>query len=288
MYANMAMVGRDPKRQGMWEGGYEDKWVEAFAKWKVDYLKYDFSTRDGNYFMLKAIRKAGLPLFYNSCAWGHEADWNWAYLMGAHSMRSTYDVNNIWEHGNDINPVGIIDAIDQSEAMGQFTGSGFWNDADMLVVGLRAGTMGVKPGNYPLANRIEHRTQMSMYSMLAASLLIGCDIREIDDYSLETLLNREVIAIDQDPLGVAAWRVVKLDDIEIWKRPLDNGDWAVALLNRGPAPAQIRAVFHDMHLAGAFKVRDLWSHKDLGVFGRELSLKVASHEAKMLRFSNAK
>ena len=235
--------------------------------------------------MLKAIHKAGLPIFYNSCAWGHEADWNWAYFMGAHSMRSTYDVNNIWEHGNDINPVGILDAIDQAEAMGQFTGPGFWNDPDMLVVGLRAGTMGVKPGDYPLANPVEQRTQMSMYRMLAASLLIGCDIRNIDDYSLETLLNREVIAIDQDPLGVAAWRVVKLDDVEIWKRPLDNGGWAVALLNRSPKPVDITAIWKDMHLAGRYKVRDLWTHKDLGSFNRELKLNVASHETKVLRFA---
>lgn len=287
VYSSMRMVGRPPDRQGMWDGGYEKQWVESFVKWGADYLKYDFSTREGNYFMLQAIKKAGRPIFYNSCAWGHEVDWNWAYFMGAHSMRSTYDVNNVWEHGNDINPVGIIDAIDQGEAMGQFTGSGFWNDLDMLVVGLNTWTTGRPVKGYTLANQTEQRTQMSLYSMLASSLIIGCDIRTIDEYSLETLLNKEVIAIDQDPLGVAAWRVVKLDDIEIWKRPLDNGDWAVAVLNRGEKPMDIKAVWADMHLSGKFKVRDLWKHENLGSFNQSLTVKdVASHETRMLRFAS--
>lgn len=285
VYSSMEMVGRDKHLKGMWDGGNEAQWVESFEKWGVDYLKYDFSTRDGNFFMLRAIRNSRRPIFYNSCAWGHQADFNWAYFMGANSMRSTYDVNNIWQHGNDINPVGILDAVDQGEAISQFTGSGFWNDLDMLVVGLQTGTFGEQPEGYTLANQIEQRTQFSMYSMLAASLIVGCDVRNIDDYSLETLLNREVIAIDQDPLGVAAWRVVKLDDIEIWKRPLDNGDWAVALLNRGEHPADIKAVWENLHLSGKFNIRDLWQHENLGSFCSQITLNVASHETKVLRFS---
>jgi alpha-galactosidase len=288
MYAGMHMVGRQPGKEGMWNGGYEKEWVDSFKVWGVDYLKYDFSTREGNYYMLKAIKNAGLPIFYNACAWGHEVDWNWAYFMGANSIRSTYDVNNIWEHGNDINPVGIIDAIDQGEAMGQFTGPGFWNDLDMLVVGLKKGTAGRSPGAYTIANSIEQRTQFSLYSMMASALIIGCDIRSIDKFDRETLLNKEVIAIDQDKLGVAAWRVVKLNNIEIWKRPLDNGDWAIAVLNRGSDPLKIVATWDDMNLSGKFNVRDLWQQEDIGVYDKILTINnVASHETKVYRFSPA-
>jgi len=285
MYSSMAMIDREPNKRGMWDGGYEKQWVDSFKYWGVDYLKYDFSTREGNYFMIKAIKEAGLPIYINTCAWGHEVDWNWAYFFGAQSMRSTYDVNNLWEHGNDINPVGIMDAVDQAEAMEPFIGSGFWNDLDMLVVGLHSSTVARMPDGFIPANAIEQRTQFSLYSMLAASLIIGSDIRHIDKFDQETLLNKEVIAIDQDPLGVAAWRVVKLNNIEIWKRPLDNGDWAIAILNRGSNTITIDAVWEEMDLSGKFNVRDLWAHQDMGVFDSELSLQVASHETKMLRFS---
>lgn len=286
IYSSMQLVGRQPNREGMWDGGYEQQWADSMAYWKADYLKYDFSTREGNYFMLRAIKKAGRPIFFNTCAWGHEVDWNWGYFMGAQSMRSTYDVENIWLHGNDVNPVGIIDAVDQGEAMGLYTGPGFWNDLDMLVVGLKGATVGRQLNSaYKLANATEQRSQFSLYSMSAAALIIGCDIRNMDKFDFETLQNKEVIAIDQDPLGVAAWRVVKMDDIEIWKRPLDNGDWAVAILNRGSNPLNIKAVWKDMNLTGKFKVRDLWEHKDLGVYEKELAFDVTSHETKMLRLS---
>lgn len=287
IYATPDFVGGS-RREGIWTGGNEWRWVRAFQQWGVDYLKYDFSDKASNALMANALARSERPIFYNVCEWGHSAPWEWAYHFGGDSWRISYDVMDRWETGVDQNPVGIVDAVDQSEGLGRFSGPGHWNDLDMLVIGLSGGTWAERERRkekLDAASKIEHRSQMSLWCLMASPLIIGSDVRKLDDFSLETLLNEEAIAIDQDPLGVPAWRAVKLDDVEVWKRPLKGGDIALGLLNRGADTMEITADWREVSLEGKYEVRDLWAHEDLGVYEGEITRTVRSHETVLLRLS---
>jgi alpha-galactosidase len=152
----------------------------------------------------------------------------------------------------------------------------------MLVVGLDNKGF-IKEG--PCSD-IEYRTQMSMWCMFAAPLIIGTDVRNLRPAALEILSNPEIIAIDQDPLGIQAHRVFEADSTDVYKKPLIGGRFAVALLNRGELPAKITASWQALSLdqRTKCKVRDVWTHADLGTFTDAFSAELAPHECKVLTF----
>ena len=176
--------------------------------------------------------------------------------------------------------LGLLKAADQTESLGRFAGSGRWNDPDMLMIGVHGkGHLG---GG---CNDTEYRTQMSLWCLLAAPLLIGCDVRHMDEAAKGILLNREVIAIDQDPLGVQGWRMRKLAEREVWMKPLEGGDLAVGLLNRGETPTVVTARWSDLDITGRHRVRDLWAKRDLGVINDKIEREVSPHETVLVRLS---
>jgi alpha-galactosidase len=150
------------------------------------------------------------------------------------------------------------------------SGPGHWNDPDMLEIGNGA------------MSDAEYRTHMSLWSLLAAPLLAGNDLRDVPANILEILTNKEVIAIDQDKLGKQAQRAVKNGDLEIWTRPLEHGAYAVGLFNRGGDAAKMTLSASDLKVKKISKVRDLWAHKD-ETAGTEFSANVPSHGVVMLR-----
>jgi len=270
-----------------WVRGEEQKVADAFAEWGVDYVKYDFSDVDGertNRTMIKAVRKTGRPIVFNVCEWGKNRPWEWGARVDGQSWRVTYDVVDTWYTRLDSNRgLGFMKAVDQTEALVRFQRPGRWNDPDMLVVGL--GGLGfVKGGG---CSHAEYRTHFSLWCLLSAPLLVACDLRNMDGETRAILTNPEVIALDQDPLGIPACRVKKLDDVEIWQKPLQGGDIAVGLLNRGDEPAVIAARWRDLYLSGKHRVRDLWAGADLGVFEHAIEREVESHELALLRLSPA-
>jgi alpha-galactosidase len=129
---------------------------------------------------------------------------------------------------------------------------------------------------------------MSLWCLMASPLHVSCDIRTVDATSLETLLNREILAINQDALGRQARRAIKDRQIEIWKKPLANGDCAIGILNRGAAATEVKLRWTDIALAPKGTLRDLWAHKDLGAITETITLPVASHETRVLRYSPAR
>lgn len=155
--------------------------------------------------------------------------------------------------------------------LADYSGPGHWNDPDMLEV-----------GNGGMTNT-EYRTHMSLWSLLAAPLLAGNDLRSIPPETMKILANREVIAVDQDPLGKQAKRVAKNGDLEVWARPLQDGAYAVGLFNRGEAAADVIARWSDVGFSGKGKVRDLWAHADRGSVADEYSAEVPSHGVVMIR-----
>jgi alpha-galactosidase len=150
---------------------------------------------------------------------------------------------------------------------------GRWNDPDMLEI-----------GNGGMTD-VEYRTHMSLWALLASPLLAGNDIRQMSDATKATLLNREVIAVNQDSLGRQARRVSQDGKTEVWARPLAGAAWAVGLFNRGDAPAKVTVKLAAVGAEGKVKVRDLWAHSDQGTAEGELSATVAPHGAILLRLA---
>ncbi|KKL76495.1 hypothetical protein LCGC14_2044300, partial [marine sediment metagenome] len=273
--------------------GHYEQDAKQFAAWGVDYVKADWG-RDRPAEELytefaHALRGTGRPIYFSVIHWGMGSH-HWARKAGGHTWRTTYDVCNAWYTLVDCNTgVGCLKAVDQTEALGHFAGPGGWNDPDMLVVGTsyheKKYHVTHNGQKLPLKNDVEDRSHFSLWCLLCSPLLASNDIRTMPDVVRETLTNKEVIALNQDPLGIPAWRAQKLGDLEVWKKPLADGDIAIGLLNRGDKTARMTASWRVLDIAGRWKVRDLWAGRDLGVFESEYGCDVGSHETVVLRLS---
>jgi alpha-galactosidase len=160
--------------------------------------------------------------------------------------------------------------------LGRFSGPGGWNDPDMLVVGLN-NTGFIKGGG---CNDIEYRTQMSMWCMFSAPLMMGCDVRNMNETTKTILLNKEIIAIDQDSLGKQAYRVWRKDGLEVWKKPLSGGKFAVALLNRNSSVKTLTVSWKDIEMdpTKRYDVYDVWKHATAGSKLATISSVLQPHE----------
>jgi alpha-galactosidase len=272
--------------------GYEESDAATWAQWGVDYLKYDYCyapidldeamkryTRMGN-----AIKATGRPMIYSLCEWGDRAPWLWGRKAGGQLWRVSHDVSDAWDNPRNVPDtlIGILAAVDASANLERFAGPGGWNDPDMLVVGLNNHGNNVGGGG---CTTCEYQTQMSMWCILAAPLMIGCDVRNMDAEARRILTNPEAIAVDQDTLGKQGGRVARTGSTEVWRKPLANDEMAVAMLNRGETETSITANWQTLGFSpsAAVKVRDLWQHKNLGVFTGSYTVTVAPHATVLIR-----
>jgi alpha-galactosidase len=257
--------------------GYEFQDARQYAAWGVDYLKYDWcnhSTQDSasSYSIMRdALAKAGRPIVFSLCEWGSTEPWLWAKDVG-NLWRSTGDIIDKWEGTEKWGGNGVVQILDLNDGLQSYAGPGHWNDPDMLEVG--NGGM----------NDTEYRAHFSMWCLLAAPLMAGNDIRNMKPEIRDILTNKEVIAIDQDPLGREGRRVKREAGLEVWARQLADGGRAVALLNRTGSQANITASWVDIgypaHLSA--KIRDLWEHQDIGEQTGSFSASVPSHGVVMV------
>jgi alpha-galactosidase len=208
------------------------------------------------------------------CEWGTAKPWLWARNTG-NLWRTTGD---IWDSFSTKDPKRdwahpVTDIVDQNEPLWKYAGPGHWNDPDMLEVGNGGMTAD------------EYRSHFSLWAMMAAPLIAGNDVAHMDEVTRSILLNKEVIAVDQDQLGVQGHRVAKDGNSEVWTKPLAGGAIAVLLFNRGDQPATIRATAEQLGVAPGLrgKVRDLWAHKDAGPWAGSIESTVAPHGVVMLR-----
>jgi alpha-galactosidase len=263
--------------------GHEYQDALQYAKWDVDYLKYDWcdtGTRNGEEAystMNQALLSTGRPIVFSICEWGKNKPWLWAKGIG-NLWRTTGDIQDRWEGKKEWSPgdccsYGVVDIAEENSDLYSFAGPGHWNDPDMLEVG--NGGMTIP----------EYRAHFSLWALLAAPLIAGNDVRSMTPDINEILINKEVIAIDQDPLGHPGRRVHQEGNLEVWARQLQDGGRAVILLNRGQSPADITVnwenVGYPTHLSA--KVRDLWQHKDEGSATGKYTANVAPHSVVMLR-----
>jgi alpha-galactosidase len=257
--------------------GHEYQDAITYARWGVDYLKYDWcNTRTRNaeeaYALIAdALRSTGRDVLLSICEWGNNRPWEWGKKIG-NMWRTTGDITDKWV-GKYNYSWGVMSIVDMNEPLWPHAGPGHWNDPDMLEV-----------GNGGLSDT-EYRTHFSLWAMMAAPLIAGNDIAAMDDATRAILMNRDVIAVDQDKLGVQGRRVWKDGDREVWVKPLAGGARAVALVNRGDAPTAISATWEQLGLPDRLpaSVRDLWAHRDLGRKRGSQSATVAPHGVAMFR-----
>lgn len=248
--------------------GHEDQDAKTFASWGVDYLKYDNCNNPGTSpkerypIMSKALLNSGRPIFFSLCEWGAEDPATWAAKVG-NSWRTTGDISDNWS--------SMISRADQNNQWASFAAPGGWNDPDMLEV-----------GNGGMTTE-EYRSHFSIWALAKAPLLIGTDVRSMSSATFELLSNKEVIAVNQDKLGVQGRKVKQNGDLEVWAGPLSHNRVALVLWNRSPSQANITAYWPDIGLKpqAVVKARDLWAHSTrLSVKG-SLSASVDSHACKM-------
>jgi alpha-galactosidase len=219
--------------------------------------------------MGNALQATGRPIVYSLCQYGVVHGPQWGASVGGNSWRTTGDISDNWKSMSHI-------GFDLQLDLAKYAGPGHWNDPDMLEVGNGGMT------------ETEYRTHMSLWSLLAAPLLAGNDLRSVTPEVLGILTNKDVIAIDQDPLGKQANRVSKEGDLEVWARPLAGGSEAVGLFNRGEKPAKVTARNSDLKLTGAFAIRDVWANAERGKFAAEFSAEVPPHGVVLLRLEASK
>ncbi len=257
--------------------GHEYQDALTYARWGVDYLKYDWcstgvrNAEEAYALMSDAIKASGRPMVLAMCEWGNNRPWEWGAKIG-NLWRTTADIRDAWA-GREKWSIGMTDIVDLNERLYPYAGPGHWNDPDMLEVG----NGGMTP--------TEYRSHFSLWAMMAAPLIAGNDIAHMDAETRAILPDREVIAVDQDPLGQQGRRIRDDGDLEVWARPLADGSRAVILFNRSAAPASISVAWPELGLTTRVKaeVRDLWAHKSLGRKTGSFAATVAPHGVVMVK-----
>jgi alpha-galactosidase len=284
-------LGCGVKTYGDYPGslGYEERDAQLIADCDFDLLKYDYrilpedpkdrgSVRGDYETMMDALIKAGRPMLFSICEHGKSDPWTWGAEVG-HIWRTSPDIKDGYD-GKITWGWGFQKIIEHCQQFHEYAGPGGWNDPDMLIVGLNGKLDWQGPG----CTETEYRTHFALWCLSASPLLIGCDVRDMDDVTKEILMNKELIAINQDALGVQGYVAKRYENnVEIWVKPLVNDEIAVGLYNRSDSPLDITLTLSELGIKGEVKARDLWSHEDLGPFNNEITRHVDTHGLAILR-----
>jgi alpha-galactosidase len=270
--------------------GHEYQDALQYSRWGVDYLKYDWCNTEDRQAaeayrtMAKAIVAAGRPMVFSICEWGTNKPWSWGAPLG-HLWRTTGDITNCWDctvgHGSWTSS-GVMQILDKQDDLRKHGGPGHWNDPDMMEV-----------GNMPAVN--EDRAHFAMWAMLAAPLIAGNDVRKMSDATRAILTNKDVIAVDQDPLGLSGFAHRKEAGVEIWIKPLAGDAWALALLNRNREARPVTIDWKKQRFEDAlnhrdtvfakttYALRNLFARAAAGTTAAPLKVVVAGHDVAMFR-----
>jgi len=282
--------------------GHEDQDAATYAAWGFDYLKHDWcsykpdmegkraaaahhvpaidSITDDKLLKLmlpyavmrNALDQQKRDIYYSLCQYGMGNVSEWGAQVGGNSWRTTGDITDTW---SSMAGIGF-----KQNGLEKSTKPGHWNDPDMLVVG----HVGWGPALHPTKlTPDEQYTHISLWCLLASPLLIGCDLTQLDDFTLNLLTNDEVLDVNQDELGKQAGRMAKTGDAEVWAKPMADGSWAVGLFNRGITPLPVTLDLSSLGVAGPAHVRDLWSQQDLPPVTGQLTRSLPRHGCALLR-----
>ena len=268
--------------------GYEEEDAKLYASWGVDYLKYDLCSfrvkmsdadraNDGNHDqsnlmmheaylkMRKALDRTGRPIVLSLCQYGMDNVWRWGADVGGNVWRTTGDITDNYDR---MMSIGLEQA-----GLAKYAGPGHWNDPDMLEVG--NGKMSTE----------EYRTHMSLWALLAAPLLAGNDLSKMNDDTKSILMNKAVIAIDQDTLGRQGDHQRAEGMREVWTRPLAGGTVAVGLFNRGIKPASVSVSLKDLGVKAPHEIVNLWTGQKVEAKDGSVAAVVPVHGVVLLRFN---
>jgi alpha-galactosidase len=259
--------------------GHEVQDAQSYASWGVDYLKYDWCNTQGVQApaaykkMSEALRATGRPIFFSLCEWGNSKPWTWAKGIGQ-SWRTTGDIRATFD--------SVMNILNSQGPLRKYAGPGHWNDPDMLEVGNGMSTS-------------EDRAHFTMWCMLAAPLISGNDLRNMNPQTLKILTDKDVIALNQDPLGIQALKYSAKNNVEVWFKPLAQDAWAMTVLNRNKDPQKFtfdwnsEKVTDDISNRDAkfdtltYRIRDLWKKQDLGTTKTPLNADVQGHDVLVVR-----
>lgn len=269
--------------------GYQFQDARQYAAWGVDYLKYDWCSNEEQNAkaaystMRDAIAASGRPIVYSICEWGENKPWEWGKGVG-NLWRTTPDIRDCFDCLLDWGGVGVLQILDKQVGLENYAGPGHWNDPDMLEVG--NGGM----------STIEYKTHFSLWCMLAAPLMAGNDLSTMSIETKEILTNKDLIAVNQDALGIQGYKFMDFTDMEIWVKPLSNGEAAFCFLNRSNSVYKLNydwkkfGMYHESLAKSSFSLKkneydiiDLWSKANLGNTSKPLQTELKPHEALVVK-----
>lgn len=271
--------------------GYEYQDARFYAKLGIDFLKYDWCNTEGitakeaYTTMSNALKTAGRPIVFSLCEWGDNQPWEWGKPIG-----------NLWRISGDIYPCfdcefkhpenwsswGFMKIADMRKDIRKYSGPDHWNDFDMMEVGNEM-------------NDTEDKTHFAMWCMLSSPLFTGNDYRKMSKETLAILTNKELLAVNQDKLGIQGFKYAVLDGVEVWVKPLSDGAWAVSFVNRTETAKKFnfdwnKNNFKDVDFGyeadfakTTFKIKDLWKNKEVGNTKKIFSTQIASHDVVTLK-----
>jgi len=270
--------------------GHEYIDAQSYADWGVDYLKYDWCyteklNAEGAYMTMRdALYATGRPIVFSICEWGSNKPWEWGKDIG-HLWRITGDITNCWDceigHGS-WSALGIWKIINMRKDIRKYAGPGHWNDFDMMEVGNEL-------------TDAENRSHFVMWSILASPLIMGNDVCSVDKETLKTLTNKEVIAVNQDKLGIQGFRFSNEHNIEIWLKPLSNNEWAISFINMNDKPFNLEfdwlkhGIGDDFNRRNidfrnqTYEIRDLFRHELIGNTTESLKTTLEVHDVLLIK-----
>jgi alpha-galactosidase len=284
-------ISPGPQTCGGYEGSYqhERQDAETFDKWGFDLLKYDLCSYEERFLsgpkdlgvrkpyqqMGEILKGLNRDFLYSMCQYGHADVWEWGREAGGNAWRTTDDLGEdsggLWKN--------IVEFGFGQAGMEKWAGPGGWNDPDNLLLGRIMWKDKLIPT--PLTHN-EQYAHFTLWSILAAPLVIGGDLTTMDSFTLSLLSNDEVIALDQDILGNQGAPVYRSGNVEVWAKKLKGGVIAVGLFNRGENEAAVFARWSDLGIHGKRVLRDVWRQKDLGEFENEFHISVGEHGAELI------
>ncbi len=261
--------------------GFETIDAATYAQWGVDYLKYDWCYTENQdviasyTIMSNALYQAKRPIVFSICEWGKHEPWKWAGKIG-HLWRTTLDIADRWDGNVWGNHYGWTAILDKQNGLEKYAKPGSWNDPDMLEV-----------GNKNLSKN-ESRAHFTMWCMLAAPLIAGNDLRNMDNASKAILTNPNLIAIDQDRLGKQGFKIYDEGNFEIWQKPLSNEAIAICFLNLDNKKKKITVDWSKINIKnrnGIYQIKDLWKDKKRGNTSTKIKLKIPPRDVVIFKLS---
>lgn len=271
--------------------GFEEQDAKTFAEWGIDYLKYDYCNAPGDMqtalerykTMGDALKGTGRPIVYAICEWGDRKPWLWGNEVGGHLWRTTWDSRDVWETKTyDSGHAGIMNILDKQVGLESYSEPCGWNDPDLLMVGLYGKGKSSSWDGSKGCNNVEYKSHFSLWCMLAAPLIVNLDVRNMNEPTKEILLNKEMISIDQDPLGKQGFKFKDEGDFEIWVKELSNEEIAVCYLNRSEEKIRkkinLKSILESYsYRSKSYKATDVWNNSNSGKKKLPKKISIESH-----------